>query len=74
MVLTKQDLIEWKNNPVTVDLMKVLSEQVSHRETESCLMDTCDKTAMKASYNEGLVDGMNMILETYDEMETDANE
>ena len=74
MVLTKQDLVEWKNNPVTVVLMNLLSEQVDMRASESCMRETCDQTAMKTAYNSGIIDGMNMILETYDEMESEANE
>lgn len=68
MLLTKQDLNDWKANPVTKEISKFLSEQVIEIRTESCLRDTCDQTAMQTARNEGLIEGINALNAAFHEL------
>ena len=67
MVLTKADLQEWNNNPVTRALFKQVREQIDEAREESSLMPTADETAQKTAFKEGVVFGANALLEAYDD-------
>ena len=71
-VLTKQDLQDWNSNPVTREISKKLKEQCDEVRLESCLRDTCDKTAMQVARNEGTIEGIDMLNEVYEEMLSEA--
>lgn len=74
MSLTKQDLVDWKNNPVTVAISKALNEQAELIRLESPIRDTCDQTAMQAAQNQGQIDGLDLINEVYEDLLESANE
>ena len=72
-VLTKQDLQDWNSNPVTRAISKKLEEQCKEVRSESCLRETCDKTAMQAARNEGTIEGIESLNEVYEEMLSEAD-
>ena len=65
MVLTKQDLQEWNSNPVTQQIFKEIEASVINLRLESVIRDTVDQTAMQASYNDGMKDGVNLMKDHY---------
>lgn len=65
MVLTKQDLQEWNSHPVTQQIFKELEDSVTNLRMESVIRDTVDQTAMQASYNDGMKDGVALLKEHY---------
>jgi len=67
-VLTKQDLQDWRANPVTKELSKLLQEHVTEVRQESCLRDTCDQTAMQVARNEGIVEGLDALNLAFDDL------
>ena len=67
-VLTKQDLQDWKANPVTKGLSKLLQDHVNEVRKESCLRDTCDQTAMQVARNEGMIEGLDALNEAFNDM------
>lgn len=67
-VLTKQDLQDWNSNPVTQQIFKEINEAVSNLKSESVVRDTVDQTAMQASFNEGIYEGVKTLKETYEEL------
>lgn len=71
-VLTKQDLQGWNSHPVTKAIIEKLEEQCSDVRSESCLRDTCDQTAMQTARNEGMIEGIDMLNEAYEEMLSEA--
>lgn len=71
-VLTKQDLQDWNSHPVTRALAKRLEEQIKEIQSESCLRDTCDQTAMQVARNEGMVEGVDAMNEVYEDMLSEA--
>jgi hypothetical protein len=73
-VLTKQDLQEWNSHPVTRAISKKLEEQCKEVRSESCLRDTCDRTAMQTARNEGMLEGIEMLNEVYEDMLSEASE
>ena len=68
MVLTKEDLQEWKSHPVTQQIFQEIDKAVIDLKLESVLRDTCDQTAMQASYNEGMLEGVSSLKDTYFEI------
>jgi nicotinate-nucleotide pyrophosphorylase len=73
-VLTKQDLQDWNSHPVTRAISKKLEEQCNDVRSESCLRETCDQTAMQAARNEGMIEGIEMLNEAYEDMLSEASE
>ena len=73
-VLTKQDLQEWNSHPVTIAVSAKLKQQCDDVRKESCVRDTCDQTAMQAARNEGVIEGLDMMNEAYDDMLSEASE
>lgn len=67
-VLTKQDLQDWKSNPVTRALSKLLQDHVNEVRLESCVRDTCDQTAMQAARNEGIIEGVDALNLAFDDL------
>ncbi len=70
--LTKQDLQDWKSNPVTRAISKKLEEQCKDVRSETCLRETCDQTAMQTARNEGTIEGIESLNEVYEEMLSEA--
>ena len=68
MTITNQDLHDWKANPVTKEISKLLQFQVEEIKSESCLRDTADQTAMQVARNEGIVEGVECLNAAYDYM------
>ena len=66
MTITNQDLHDWKANPVTKEISKLLQSQVEDIKSESCLRDTADQTAMQVARNEGIVEGIEGLNTAYD--------
>jgi len=73
-VLTKQDLQEWNSHPVTRAIFKRIKKQVLEIQSESCLRETCDQTAMQVARNQGTFEGVESLAEIYDEMLEEASE
>ena len=67
MVLTKQDLQDWNSNPVTQQILKEIEAAAIALKGESSLRDTADKTAMQTAFNEGMLEGVRVLQETYDD-------
>ncbi len=53
-------------------ILRKLSNQCSDVKSESCLKDTCDQTAMQVARNEGMIEGVEMLNEAYEELLEDA--
>ncbi len=67
-VLTKQDLQDWRANPVTKELSKLLQDHVTEVRQESCLRDTSDQTAMQVARNEGIIEGLDALNLAFDDL------
>jgi len=67
-VLTKQDLQDWNSHPVTQQIFKEINEAVVNLKSVSVVRDTVDQTAMQASYNEGVFEGVKTLKETYEDL------
>lgn len=72
MVLTKQDLQDWNSHPVTKVIFKQVHDLIIEVSQRSCLRDTCDQTAMQVARDEGFVEGIGAIKETYEALEEDS--
>ena len=68
MTLTKQDLQDWNSNPVTQAIFKEVKAEIQKINAESVLSETCDQTAMKAAYNDGMVTGAESFIEVYEDL------
>ena len=68
-MISKEDLSDWNSHPVTQAIFSQVKKQVNELNSESVLMDTVDKTAMRAAYNDGKVSGAEAMLEAYEELE-----
>lgn len=66
MVLTKQDLQEWNSHPATQAVFKQIKEAMEELRSESTLMATVDETALRAAKNEGILEGANSLLDSYE--------
>ena len=66
MILTKEDLQEWNNNPVTQAVFKKIAEEVEEASLQSTMMDTVDQTALRTAHKEGFLDGANALLDSYE--------
>ena len=66
MVLTPQDLADWNSNPVTQEIFKEIDIAIEDKAKESTLRDTVDQTAMQASRNEGMIEGAQLLKDTYE--------
>lgn len=75
--MTKTDLQEWINSPVTKTFRDYVTEAIQEVQETSCIHDTVDQTALQASRNEGFCEGVdalaNFIEDTRLSME-DSNE
>jgi hypothetical protein len=67
MVLTKQDLQDWNSNAVTQQILKEIEAAAIALKGESSLRDTVDQTAMQTAYNEGMLEGVRILSETYED-------
>lgn len=67
-VLTKQDLQDWNSHPVTQQVFKEIDKATAELKEQSVVRDTVDQTAMQASYNEGIFEGVKTLKETYEEL------
>ena len=72
MVLTKEDLQEWKSHPVTQQIFEEIDKAVIELKLESVVRDTCDQTAMQAARNEGVIEGASLLKEAYEVLEEAA--
>ena len=68
-VLTKQDLQDWNNHPVTKQIFKEVHDQILAVKDESVVKETCGQTAMQAARNEGVIEGANLLKEAYEVLE-----
>ena len=66
--LTKQDLQDWNSHPVTQQVFKEIDNALAELKSESVVRDTVDQTAMQASYNEGVAQGVAVLKETYEDL------
>lgn len=66
MVLTKEDLLDWNSNAVTQAVFKNIKDAMGELAVESVLMETSDQTAMRAAKNEGVLEGANALLDSYE--------
>tara|TARA_R110002096_G_scaffold376089_1_gene569857 strand:+ start:363 stop:539 length:177 start_codon:yes stop_codon:yes gene_type:complete len=53
---------------VTKAVSAKLKQQCDDVRKESCVRDTCDQTAMQTMRNEGVIEGLDMMNEAYEEM------
>ena len=67
-VLTKADLQDWNSHPVTQQVFKEIDNALAELKSESVVRDTVDQTAMQASYNEGVAQGVAVLKETYEDL------
>ena len=67
--MNKQDVKDWKSNPVTKKVIHNIHEAVDVVKYRSNIRDTAGATAMAASYGEGFMDGVKALLESIDELE-----
>ena len=65
MVLTKEDLNEWNNHPVTQAIFKDINESLAELQAEPVVKETADQTAMQAVRNQGQAEGINSLLDAY---------
>ncbi len=65
MVLTKQDLQEWNNHPVTRAVFSKIAEELQVAREESTIMPTVDETALRTAHKEGFIDGASGLTEAY---------
>ena len=65
MAITPQDLQDWNSNPVTKLIFSGIDESLHELRSESCLRATADETAMRASFVEGLAEGINALKDGY---------
>ena len=76
MVLTKDDLNEWNNHPVTQAVFKEINDSLIELQAEPVVRDTADQTAMQAVRNQGQAEGINSLFDAYhvisDEVEGDS--
>jgi hypothetical protein len=68
MTLTKQDLQDWNSNPVTQKIFKEIESASKELASQSVVRETADQTAMQASYNEGMLEGVKILRETYEDL------
>jgi len=66
MTLTKEDLNEWNNHPVTQAIFKDIHESLIELQAEPVVKDTADQTAMQAVRNQGQAEGINSLLDAYE--------
>lgn len=66
MILTKEDLHDWNSHVVTKEIFKKIKEAMGELAVESVLMTTVDETAMRAAKNEGVLEGANALLDSYE--------
>jgi len=69
MVLTKQELQDWNQHPVTKAIFAGIDASLIELKQESCLSATCDETAMKTAKNEGIAEGINSLKDAYELLE-----
>jgi hypothetical protein len=66
MVITKEDLNDWHNSPVTREIIKEIKREQQAEREKSTLMATADETAMGTARKEGYIAGIGTFLDTYD--------
>ena len=69
MVLTKEDLLEWNNNPVTKEIFSLIQsgiEEIKSQPTFSTTY-TVDKIALGEAFKEGYLDGCSSLFESYED-------
>ena len=69
---TKQDLKDLNSQPVTKAIFKQIHDLIIEVRKRSCLRETCDQTAMQVARDEGFVEGIGAIKETYEALEEDS--
>ncbi len=72
--MNKRDVTDWKNNPVTIAIIKDINEAVQEVRERSPIKDTADQTAMQVCRDEGFIEGVQAILEALDDMGGDEDE
>lgn len=65
MVLTKEDLNEWNNHPVTQAVFKEVNDSLIELQAEPVVRDTADQTAMQAVRNQGQAEGINSLFDAF---------
>lgn len=72
-MITKADVRAWKNNPVSARLFDVLKEtQADYEKRFKKQFDTVDKAAMNASFTQGYLEAINLVLDA--ELHDEENE
>lgn len=72
MVITKQELKDWNSHPVTKAIFAGIDASLVELRSESCIMPSCDETAMKVAFNDGVAEGINSLKDGYEILEGDA--
>lgn len=72
MTMNKQDLHDWNSHPVTQKIFKEIDDAAKELSMQSVVRDTVDQTAMQASFNEGMLDGVKILRDTYEDLMEDA--
>ena len=66
MVLTKADLQDWNNNPVTRAIFKTVEQEIEGYQNQSSLYATVDETALQTARKEGVIEGARALLDAYE--------
>ena len=76
--MNKSNFQEWKSHAITKQILADIDDALEGVRNSSSLKETCDKTAMQTSYNEGFCEGVAAFLisiETLElNMEDESNE
>ena len=68
MVLTKEDLSEWNNHPVTKQVMLEVRKTLVDVREISPLSSSAFETAQKAAGTEGFINGVNAFFDAYQDV------
>lgn len=74
MVLTKQDLQEWNNHPVTKAIVEEIKRAQQEMREQSTLRPTADETAQDTAKKEGFIEGTGAFLDAYEYVLDEANQ
>ena len=60
---------EWKNHPITKDILSDINKMILDIQSRSCVRDTVDQTAMQVCRNEGIIEGLEAFEDSINNME-----
>ena len=65
---------EWKNHPITKEILSDVSSLISEVQERSCIRDTVDQTAMQVCRNEGICEGVSAFIDSIENMTLNSKE